>query len=167
MTQVALLFRTYKTVSVPECMFFLCKTSSRGPKILFSHSARSATPLPPAFFLGPSWASFSIVKVHGAPGNSRCGVSVETSSPKWGQRPATVPKRCHKSLKATFSDPGASLWAAVAKKSALCENPIIYNVLTSFCVSWRVPVHPRNGLGNAMCTRSLLFETPLPTSGVK
>ena len=79
-----------------------------------------------------------------------------------------MPTKCHKrNLKATCSNPCASLWAAVAKKSALCENPIIYYVLASFCVSWRVSFHPRNGLGDAMCTRSFLFESPLPTSGAK
>ena len=128
----------------------------------------TAAPLPQSNFWGPPLGTFSAVKIHGAPVKLRCGLSVETSSPQWGQRPATVPKRCHKrNLKATFSDPCASFWAAVANKSALCENPIICNVLASFCVSWRVPFHPQNGLGNAMCTRSFLFEFPLPTSGAK
>ena len=93
---------------------------------------------------------------------------METSSPPWDHGPATVPKRCHKkTIKVIFSDPCASLWGVVAKKTSLCENPIIYYVLASFCVSWRVVFHPQNGLGDAMCTRSFLFESPLPTSGAK
>ena len=64
--------------------------------------------------------------------------SVETSSPKWGQSPARIPKRCHaRGLKATFLDPSASLWDAVAKICVFCANPLIYYVLSSFC--WRVP----------------------------
>ena len=87
-------------------------------------------------------ACFSAVHVDGALAKSRCRLSMETSSPPWDHGPATVPKRCHKrNLKATFSNPCASLWAAVAKKSALCGNHSIYNVLNTFCASWRVPFH--------------------------
>ena len=88
--------------------------------------------------------------------------------PKVGPNTCHGAKRGHeRGATATFSDPCASLWAAVAKKSAICESHVIYYVLTSFYVSWRVPFHPQNGLGNAMCTRSFLFESPLPTSGAK
>ena len=124
--------------------------------------------LPAGKLLGTPLGTFSATTVHGAPVQSRCGVSTATLIPQWGQRPATVPTKCHKrNLKATFSDPCASLWGVVANKSALCENLIIYNVLNTFCGSWRVPFHAQNGLENAMCTRRFLFESPLPTSGAK
>jgi hypothetical protein len=76
-------------------------------------------------------------------------------------------KVAQKKFQSLFFGPLCAVWAAVAKKNALCEKPIIYDVLTSFYVSWHVPFHPQNGLGNAMCTRSFLFESPLPASGAK
>ena len=107
-----------EAASVPECTF-----SHTNQSTVFPQPHGGAAPLPQTSFWGSPWARFSIVTIHGAPVKSRCGVSVETSSPQWDQRPATVPKKCHKSnLTATFSDPCASLWGAVAKKSALCEN---------------------------------------------
>jgi hypothetical protein len=149
---------------VAECTSSLSKTS-------FPGCQRGVFPKPhPAAgkLLGTPLGTFSATNVHGALVQSRCGVWTATLSPQWGQRPATVPKRCHtRGLKSTFSDPCASLWDAVAEKSALCENPITHYVLHSFCMSWRVPLHPQSGLGNAMCTRSFLLESPLPTSGAK
>jgi hypothetical protein len=114
-----------------ECTLSLVETTPRGAKVVCPLGPTSGGLTPPIHFWGPPWGCFSAVKIYGEPVQSPCGLSVETSSPQWGQRLATVPKRCHKiGLKASLSDPCASLWAAVAKKSALCGN-IMYHVLTS------------------------------------
>jgi hypothetical protein len=124
-----LLHRACKTDVFTECKLCRGKTSSRGAKVVFYLSATRGRAPAAAVFWGTPLGMYSGVQPHGAFVKSLCGVSMETWSPQWGQGFATVPKRCHKrGLKATFPNPCASLWIAVAKKNAPCENPIIYNV---------------------------------------
>jgi hypothetical protein len=73
----------------------------------------------------------------------------------------------HSSPKAPFSEPRASLLGAVATKSALCRNISIYFGLASLYASRPLPFRPQNRLGNAMCTRSFLFHSFMPTCGAK
>jgi hypothetical protein len=67
--------------------------------------------------------------------------------------------------KALFSEPAASLLPAVARKSALCENMNIYFGLHTFYGSVPLLFRTHNRLGNAVCTRSCLFQSSMTTSG--
>ena len=108
------------------------------------------------------------VRIHDAP------VKVTVRGLSGNFEPKVGPKTRHgaqkvsqKMSKSNFFEPLCVALGCRCKKNYTLRVPHYIYVLASFRVSWRVPFHPQNGVGNSMCTRSFLFASPLPTSGAK
>jgi hypothetical protein len=109
--------------SASECPFPHTKASPRVPKYCLLIAPPGSTPLPLYACRGPLWACFSIAEIHGETVKSQCRLSVETSSSKWDQSPAAVPKRCHKKMKSHFFGPSCVTLGCRCEKKCTWREP--------------------------------------------